>query len=314
MTIAPIHESVLLHESVDALILNREGIYVDGTFGRGGHSNKMLEQLSVAGRLYAFDKDEDAVACAADRFSNESRFKIFHSSFADMLGYLKSEGAYGKVDGILLDLGVSSPQLDEAERGFSFMRDGPLDMRMNHAQELTAAKWLKEADLSEIRYVLHVHGEERFAALIAKKIVERREAKPFLTTLDLAGFISEVVPKFDKKKHPATRSFQAIRIHINQELEDLKRLLDSAVELLNKDGRLVIISFHSLEDRIVKQFLRAQDKGPKLPRYLPITDAQIKRGPHLKIIGKAIKASDDEVSRNVRARSAIMRVARKVMS
>lgn len=303
------HCSVLLDESVEALAIKPDGVYVDGTFGRGGHSRKILESLSERGRLVVFDKDHEAVAYFEKHFANDERVSMHHCSFADMAAKLKERGLFGAVDGVLLDLGVSSPQLDEAQRGFSFLRDGPLDMRMGN-QGITAAQWLAEVSLSELRYVLKVYGEERFAALIAKKIVERREVEPFETTLDLAGFIEQVVPTRQKGKHPATRSFQAIRIHINAELDDLKGALDSVVGVLAESGRLAVISFHSLEDRIVKRFLKAQDQGPKLPRNIPINN--LVRDPHLQIKGKPIKASGNEVEQNVRSRSAVLRVAVKV--
>ena len=307
------HETVLLHEAVDALNIHADGLYVDGTFGRGGHSSRILQQLSETGRLYAFDKDAAAIAHAREKFAGERRLVMNHASFAELAQVMTAAGLAGQVDGILLDLGVSSPQLDEAERGFSFLRDGPLDMRMNQAQGQTAAEWLNSAEQHDIRHVLRVYGEENFAGLIAKKIVDRRVEKPFERTLDLANFIEAIVPKKGKQvKHPATRTFQAIRIFINGELDDLEQLLADVVPLLKVGGRLVVISFHSLEDRMVKQFVREQERGPQLPRNLPVMDSQIQRKPHLKSVGKVIKAGVDEVAANVRSRSAVMRVAEKV--
>ena len=306
------HETVLLREAVAALDIKADGIYVDGTLGRGGHSAQILAKLSHEGVLVACDKDQSAIEYARQRFPGESRLVFFHGSFADIKTCIASMGKLGAVDGILLDLGVSSPQLDEAERGFSFMRDGPLDMRMDQSSGITAAQWLNRAELSEIRHVLRVYGEERFAALIARHIVDRRQQRPFSGTLELAKLIADVVPTkaWEKGKHPATRSFQAIRIYINHELEDLQKLLADCIEILASGGRLVVISFHSLEDRIVKNFIRDQERGPQLPRSVPIIN--IVREPHVKSVGKAVRASETEVKANIRARSAIMRVAEKV--
>ncbi|CAA0083803.1 Ribosomal RNA small subunit methyltransferase H [BD1-7 clade bacterium] len=305
------HQSVLLQESVDALITKADGFYVDGTFGRGGHSRAILGSLGDNGRLLGFDKDPQAVEYAAAEISDD-RFELWHGSFAEMRQEVDARGQLGQLNGILLDLGVSSPQLDQADRGFSFMNDGPLDMRMDTSAGETAAEWLNRADQGDIRYVLKVYGEEKFAGLIAKKIVDRRDQQPFERTLDLADFIEQIIPKSVKlKKHAATRSFQAIRIHINQELDDLQRLLADVVDMLAPGGRLVVISFHSLEDRIVKQFIRAQERGPVIPRNIPIST--IARDPHLVSVGKAVKAADAEVSENVRSRSAIMRIAEKVL-
>lgn len=306
------HESVLLHEAVAALNINAVGVYVDGTFGRGGHSAAILRELGENGCLIVFDKDLAAQRHATERFGDEKRLVFCHASFAEMRTMLTQKGRLGQVDGVLLDLGVSSPQLDEGDRGFSFLRDGPLDMRMNQACGETAAEWLARASYEDIRHVLQKYGEEKFAALIAKRVVERRESKPFERTNDLAEFIRAVVPSraHEKGKHPATRTFQAIRIFINRELEDLESLLADINDILKVGGRLVVISFHSLEDRIVKHFIREQQRGPQLPRHIPIT--HIHREPHLVGVGKAIKASDQEVVANVRSRSAIMRVAEKV--
>lgn len=313
MTSPANHFSVLLDESIQGLAINPDGFYIDGTFGRGGHSQEVLKRLSDKGRLMVFDKDQQAKEYFEQHFAKDARVTFQQTSFANMLEVLKQQGLAEKVDGVLLDLGVSSPQLDQAERGFSFLRDGPLDMRMGQLQTQTAATWLAEAKQHEIKNVLRIFGEERFAPLIATKIVERRDKKPFTHTLDLAEFIRAVIPSSQHgNKHPATRSFQAIRIHINQELDDLKRLLDDAMEILAPKGRLVVISFHSLEDRLVKQFFRKQDKGPVIPRNIPITEFD--REPHLKIVGKAIKADASELEQNVRSRSAVMRIAEKVVA
>lgn len=308
------HETVLLQEAVAALDIKPGGIYVDGTFGRGGHAREILSHLSGDGMLIAFDKDQAAVEYAREAFAGEACLRLCHDSFAGMKAELARNDLLGRVDGILLDLGVSSPQLDEADRGFSFMRDGPLDMRMDRSRGESVASWLATATVAEIRHVLQVYGEERFAALIARKIVERRETKPFERTVDLAGFISAVIPARarEKNKHPATRSFQALRIFINRELDDLQKLLADVQDMLAPGGRLVVISFHSLEDRMVKRFIREQERGPQLPRHIPVTELQ--RGPHLKSVGKAVRAEKAEVDKNARSRSAIMRVAVKVSS
>ena len=311
------HYSVLLQESIDAMAVEAEGVYVDGTFGRGGHSKLLLSQLGENAQLIAFDKDIAAHDYAREVFSHEGRLHMVHDSFANMSAQLESRGLLGKVDGIMLDLGVSSPQLDEAERGFSFMHDGPLDMRMNQDQKLTAAIFIAEADVGEITRVLRVYGEEKFARLIASRVVEQREKKPFETTKQLADFIEAVIPTRaqrkkggGKKKHAATQSFQAIRIHVNDELADVERLLDDALSMLKIGGRLVVISFHSLEDRMVKRFIRAQEKGPEVPRHIPIIS--IARPEHFISVGKAIKAGEGELDENIRSRSAVLRIAEKV--
>lgn len=307
------HDSVLLEAAIKALAIKPDGLYVDGTFGRGGHSKEVLSHLSEQGQLWVFDKDLDAIA-VAEEMALDSRVKLHHGSFAEMALVLAEQGLAGKVDGILLDLGVSSPQLDQAERGFSFMRDGPLDMRMNQEQGRTAAEWINQAEQHDISRVLRVYGEEKFANLIAKHIVLQRVKKPFQRTLELANLIADVIPARAKErnKHPATRSFQALRIFINAELDDLQAVLNSSVETLAEAGRLVVISFHSLEDRLVKHFIREQEQGPEIPRYMPIQ--QLKREPHLVSVGKAIKADASELENNVRARSAVMRIAEKVVS
>ncbi len=307
------HESVLLSESLSALNINADGIYVDGTFGRGGHSAEILKQLSEKGRLIAFDKDPEAISYGEKIFADEKRLHLHHGSFSELKSVVEQIGKLGEVDGVLLDLGVSSPQLDEADRGFSFLRDGPLDMRMNNSEGETAAEWINSAEQQDIKYVLKVYGEENFAGLIAKKIIDRRQEKPFENTLDLASYIEAIVPKKGKqKKHPATRSFQAIRIYVNRELIDLENFLEDIVSVLKVGGRTTVISFHSLEDRIVKQFFKEQDRGPQLPKSIPIQE--LSRGPHLKIVSKAVKASAEEVDENVRSRSAVMRTAEKVAS
>lgn len=305
------HITVLLNEAVDALVLNPDGLYVDCTFGRGGHSRLILERLSDKGRLIGIDKDPRAIATAKELEKEDSRFSISHGSFADIERWVEQSGGGRPIAGVLMDLGVSSPQLDEAERGFSFMQDGPLDMRMNTEAGMTAAEWIASAKEEEMADVFYQFGEERYSRRIAKAIVNRRETEPFERTLDLAAVIKEAHPKWEKNKHPATRCFQAMRIFINNELGDLTDTLDIATRILTKSGRLVVISFHSLEDRMVKRFIRDKEKGPQLPPDIPIMEKDFPK--ELKHIGKAIKPSKEEVDRNVRSRSAVMRVAEKLL-
>lgn len=304
------HIPVLLTEAIDALITSPDGIYVDATFGRGSHSQAILNKLSPQGRLIAFDKDPASIAYAKQRIRDE-RFTIVHSSFANMQTILTDMQCAGKITGVLFDLGVSSPQLDQAERGFSFMRDGALDMRMNTSAGMTAAEWLATVDEVTLADVLYRYGDEKFSRRIARLIVETRDETPITTTLQLANLIIRALPKAPwKDKHPATRSFQAIRIFINQELTDLEKGLAQAFNLLALGGRLSVISFHSLEDRIVKQFIRDHEKGmDDLPRGLPIKEKAFKAT--LKSVGKPIKPSENEIDFNPRARSAILRVAEK---
>ncbi|WP_299582661.1 16S rRNA (cytosine(1402)-N(4))-methyltransferase RsmH [uncultured Microbulbifer sp.] len=303
-----LHRSVLLREAVDALVTDPEGFYVDGTFGRGGHSAAILEQLDPNGHLLAVDKDPQAIDYAHERFAGEARFSIWHGSFADM-DLAVAERA-GKVSGILLDLGVSSPQLDQAERGFSFMQDGPLDMRMDTSRGISAAQWVNTEAEAEMVRVFKEYGEERFARRIAAAIGRRRVETPFARTLDLAEVVKAANPAWEKGKHPATRVFQAIRIHVNGELDDLHNALEKSLQLLAPGGRLVIISFHSLEDRMVKRFIRDKERGPKLPRGLPVMDSEIIKT--LRSLGKAVKANTVEIDENLRSRSAVMRVAEKL--
>lgn len=305
------HITVLLNEAIESLVQNPDGFYVDGTFGRGGHTALILEQLSDKGQVMGIDKDPQAIAHAHTRFKNEPRFSIAHGSFAEMERFVTEAGFMGKVDGVLLDLGVSSPQLDDPERGFSFLQDGPLDMRMNPGVGESAAEWIARADEKEIADVIYLYGEERFSRRMARAIVETREETPITTTAQLAKIISEANPAWEKGKHPATRAFQAIRIFINKELEDLERCLDQALDVLAIGGRLVVISFHSLEDRIVKRFIRKHVKGDEhLPPGIPVTQDMLQQ--RLKNAGKAVKAGKREVSDNPRARSAVMRSAIKV--
>jgi 16S rRNA (cytosine1402-N4)-methyltransferase len=304
------HTSVLLHEAIDALVTDPDGFYVDGTFGRGGHTAELLERLSDMGSVLAIDKDPQAIAVGEARFAEDARLHLFHGSFAELQSVAADMNKAGDISGVLLDLGVSSPQLDEAERGFSFMRDGPLDMRMDTSKGLSAAEWIANADEQEIARVIKEYGEERFARRMASAVVKERSKAPITGTVQLAGILAAAHPAWERGKHPATKAFQAIRIFINRELEDLEDLLAQIVDSLKVGGRLVIISFHSLEDRRVKRFIRDQERGIKLPKNLPVRD--VERGVRLVKVGKAIKPADIEIDGNVRARSAVMRVAQKV--
>ncbi len=305
------HRTVLLDEAVDALVTRADGVYVDGTFGRGGHSRLVLERLSESGRLIAFDKDPLAIATAQQ--IADPRFGIVHESFASLRAAIAERGV-GRVSGVLLDLGISSPQIDDPERGFSFRADGPLDMRMDPTRGESAADWLARATVQELTEVIRDYGEERFAFQIAKALVARRAESdrlgPLVSTGELAQIVANVVKTREKGKDPATRTFQAIRIHINQELAELQVVLEAALSLLEQGGRLVVISFHSLEDRIVKRFMQAHASAPAVDRRLPIRAVDLP-SPPLKIIGRVF-ASDAEVAANPRARSAVMRVAERI--
>lgn len=303
------HETVLLAEAGDALVTADDGFYVDGTFGRGGHSRYLLDHLGARGRVLGIDKDPVAAEVAREFAMSEGRFEFFHGSFALLPHQLRGMGI-DAVDGILLDLGVSSPQLDDGERGFSFNHDGPLDMRMDTTRGETAAQWLAYAEAEDIAIVLKEYGEERFSRRIAGAIVKAREEAPIETTGRLAKIVSEANPKWEKHKHPATRSFQAIRIKINSELQDLQELLGLALDVLRVGGRLVVISFHSLEDRIVKRYMRDMARGQAFPRGVPVPESAMNK--RMKLVGKVVKASTEEVAQNVRARSAVMRVAEKI--
>jgi 16S rRNA (cytosine1402-N4)-methyltransferase len=304
------HQSVLLQESIDALAIKPDGIYVDGTFGRGGHSKAILNELSEKGRLLAIDKDTLAIAHAKHAFSQDKRFQIVQGSFANLTQFAKEAGIFGKIDGILLDLGVSSPQLDDPSRGFSFMQNGPLDMRMDPTQAMDASVYVNEAKAEDMAKVFREYGEERFAGRIARAIVEARKTAPIVTTSALAEIVKQANPKWEKHKHPATRVFQAIRIHINQELSDLRLGLEAAVDALAGGGRLVVISFHSLEDRLVKQFMRDKEIGIRPPKGVPVRDCDLPTC--FKRVGKAVKPKDEEIQQNVRSRSAILRIGEKI--
>jgi 16S rRNA (cytosine1402-N4)-methyltransferase len=306
------HITVLLDEAVEGLAVRADGCYVDGTFGRGGHSRLILHKLGPGGRLLGFDKDPLAIATGEALAAEDGRFVVVQRSFAELSDEAAVRGLAGSISGILLDLGVSSPQLDDPERGFSFLNDGPLDMRMNPDFGVSAADWIASADEDEIARVMKDYGEERFAKRMARAVVQRRAEQPFTRTADLAKVLTDANPAWEKGKNPATRAFQGIRIYVNNELGDLERGLEAALDTLEVGGRLVVISFHSLEDRIVKQFMKRQAKGEadKLPRDLPIIPKAFE--PRLKLIGKPVFASDAEVKANPRSRSAVMRIAEKL--
>ncbi|EGQ9206743.1 16S rRNA (cytosine(1402)-N(4))-methyltransferase RsmH [Vibrio cholerae] len=316
MTASFQHISVLLNESIEGLAIKPDGIYIDGTFGRGGHSRTILAQLGPQGRLYSIDRDPQAIAEAQK--IDDPRFTIIHGPFSGIAEYAQRYDLVGKVDGVLFDLGVSSPQLDDAERGFSFMKDGPLDMRMDPTSGMPVSEWLAQADLDDITWVIREFGEDKHARRIAKAIVEYRENElnePLTRTSQLAKLISDTAPKsFKEKKHPATRAFQAFRIYINSELEEIDTALRGASDILAPQGRLSVISFHSLEDRMVKRFMRKESQGPEVPHGLPLTQEQIRAlgSAKMKTVGKALKPSDQEVELNPRSRSSVLRVAEKL--
>ena len=304
------HTTVLLHEAVDALVVDPNGFYIDGTFGRGGHTAELLSKLSGQGSVVAIDKDPQAIAEGRARFSEDTRLQLVHGTFADLNEIVAQMGKTGELSGVLLDLGVSSPQIDQAERGFSFMRDGPLDMRMDTSKGLSAAEWIATAEEQEIARVIKEYGEERFARRMASAVIKEREKTPITRTVQLAGILAAAHPAWERGRHPATKAFQAIRIFINRELDDLEALLAQIIDTLKVGGRLVVISFHSLEDRRVKRFIRDQEQGIKLPKNLPIRD--VDRGVRLIKVGKAVKPAVSEVDGNVRSRSAVMRTAERV--
>jgi 16S rRNA (cytosine1402-N4)-methyltransferase len=304
------HQPVLLAEVLTGLSIKPDGIYVDGTFGRGGHAGAILAVLGPEGRLLAMDRDPEAIRSAEQQFGDDPRFEIEQGAFTMLSNMIAQRQLQGRVNGLLLDLGVSSPQLDDASRGFSFSEDGPLDMRMDPASGTSAAKWLETASESEISRVLKTYGEERFSRRIARSIVATRHEAPLQTTRQLAELVAAAVPVREKNKHPATRSFQAIRIFINSELDEITAVLDQVIEVLAPQGRLAVISFHSLEDRIVKRFIRDEYRGEQAPPELPL--AGMDYVPRLKPLGKAIRASEAEVHDNPRARSAVLRVAERL--
>ncbi|MDG6347870.1 16S rRNA (cytosine(1402)-N(4))-methyltransferase RsmH [Luteimonas sp. 8-5] len=300
------HLPVMFEEVLEGLAVKADGTYLDGTFGRGGHARGVLQRLGPGGRLLLMDKDPEAIATAEREFGADGRVAVFRGSFADLAHWDETAGG---LDGVLFDLGVSSPQLDVAERGFSFGKDGPLDMRMDPDGGESAAQWLARADEKEIADVLWTLGEERMSRRIARAIVAEREREPIVRTAQLAALIASVVPRGKEKIHPATRSFQAIRIHVNRELADLETGLEAAMQRLKAGGRLVVISFHSLEDRIAKQFIAARAKAPPANRRMPEPEPFT---PTLRAIGGARKAGEAELAANPRARSAVLRVAERL--
>jgi len=302
-----VHAAVLAQEAIEALNIRPDGTYVDCTFGRGGHSRLILERLGKGGRLVAIDRDPEAVRVG--RAVKDPRFTMLHGAFSQIGEILRGSGI-AEADGVLLDIGVSSPQLDDARRGFSFRYDAPLDMRMDPGHGISAAQWLATADEADIREVIRDHGEERFAKQIAAAIVAARARGPVDTTRQLAAIVAEAVPTREPRQDPATRTFQALRIHINQELEELSVVLPQCVALLKTGGRLVVISFHSLEDRIVKRFLRTQAQADALPARLPVRARDLPQ-PRMRLIGRAQRSNAAEVAANPRARSAVMRVAER---
>lgn len=306
-----VHQPVLLAEVIENLALRPDGTYIDATFGRGGYSQAILQQLGPEGRLIAIDKDPEAVQFAQQLLGHDKRFSIVHASFAELQVIASQYGVLGKVNGITLDLGVSSPQLEDAERGFSFLKDGPLDMRMDTSQGKTAAEWLAQEQEGKIAAVLRELGEERYARRIARAIVHEREQEPIRTTGRLAAIVRAANPAWEKHKHPATRVFQAIRIFINQELAELQTVLENLLAVLALGGRLAVVSFHSLEDRMVKRFIRRYSRDEELPVYLPVMSSQLK--PSLRSLGQAIKAKESELAVNPRSRSAVLRIAEKIV-
>ena len=303
------HQTVLLEEAVAGLITNPSGIYVDCTYGRGGHSQAIVNALAADGRLLVVDRDKVAIEHAEEKFKDDPRVMVAHGAFSQLGEFTQKHQLEG-LDGVLLDLGVSSPQLDDGERGFSFQQSGPLDMRMNQTEGQTAEEWLKVASQDQIIDVLKRYGEERYAKRIARNIVETRATSPINTTGKLVEICETSIPRKEKHKHPATRTFQAIRIQINHELDELESCLPEVMDLLNSGGRFVVISFHSLEDRIVKHFFRRMEKGDDLPSRLPIRDVELNR--RIRGLGKPMRASEAEIARNRRARSSIMRIAEKL--
>jgi len=302
------HTSVLLNEAINALNIAADGLYLDGTFGRGGHSKEILKELSDKGLLVCIDRDLSAIEYGQKIFSHEKPIQLVHTDFANALSSLQSQGLPEKFDGILYDLGVSSPQLDEPERGFSFLRDGPLDMRMDSSQGQTAAQLLAEIEEKDLANIIFRLGEEKFSRKIARAIIEKRAEEPLVSTAQLVALIEEVITRREKHKHPATRTFLALRMYINDELGQVEAMLPQAVKMLKPGGRLAIISFHSREDRIVKRFFKSLTVGPVLPKRLPIQEAF--QAP-IKLIGKAVKPSAAELHDNPRARSAILRIAER---
>lgn len=305
-----VHKPVFLNEVLDALAIRPDGCYVDCTFGRGGHSRAILQRLDSRGRLLAFDKDPEAIRHARNEFAGNKCFTCFPGSFTRLTGVIGELGLLGSIDGLLFDLGVSSPQLDDATRGFSFLKDGLLDMRMNPDEGFSAADWINKASEKELNGVLRSYGEERYAGRIARSIVRSRSKNAVTSTRQLSELIKAAVPSTERDKHPATRSFQAIRIHVNNELGELKTVLEQVTDVLRDGGRLAVISFHSGEDRIVKRFIRQQSRADPFPSYLPVSGCEIK--PRMKVIGQPVKTGKEAHQANPRSRSAVLRVAEKL--
>ena len=306
-----LHAPVMHDEVIASLEIKPKGNYVDGTYGRGGHARSILAALDEDGRLIVMDRDPEAIADARASLGEDGRVTIIHDDYANLRHCLDELGLLEKIDGILLDLGVSSPQLDDASRGFSFQHNGPLDMRMNPERGESAADWLAEADEAEIARVLWEYGEERQSRRIARKLVAERQQRAIEDTATLASIIGSVLPRPKNNRHPATRSFQAIRIHINEELTQVQRLLESVLDVLRIGGRLLVISFHSLEDRLIKRFIRLHSTPPRLPKGLPLRDSELDACLRLKSVGKAIRAGAQELAVNPRSRSAVLRVAER---
>lgn len=304
------HIPVLLNEAITGLNIKKNGIYIDGTFGRGGHSKAILKLLDERGCLFAIDRDLQAIDEIDSDFENDLRFELIKDEMSELKNIVKEKSLSGKIDGLLFDLGVSSPQLDQASRGFSFQKDGPLDMRMDTTKGITAAEWLSNVSEDQLRKVLFQYGEEKFSSRIARNIIKNRNITSLNTTFDLVNIITQAVPKMYFKKHPATKTFQAIRIYINDELSQIESALNASFEILRSGGRICVISFHSLEDRIVKRFIKNASLESKQYRGLP--NVPIEFQPKLKIIGKAVRASIDEIGMNVRSRSAVLRIAERI--
>ncbi len=295
---------------MEAMNLRQDGIYLDATFGRGGHSAAILERLGTGGRLLAMDRDPEAIAAARKMAANDSRLEVIDRRFGELRSELTERGLEGAIDGILFDLGLSSPQVDDSSRGFSFSGDGPLDMRMDPRKGISAAEWINKAPERELADVIFQYGEERHSRRIAARIIDERKSGPITTTGRLAAIVAAALPRRERHKHPATRSFQGIRIRVNEELDELHKGLAGALEVLRAGGLLAVISFHSLEDRIVKRFIADQARGDDFPRDLPVTKSQLRA--RIRPIGKSRRATAAEVARNPRARSAILRVAEKL--
>lgn len=306
------HISVLLAESIQGLAIDPSGIYIDATFGRGGHSRAILEQLNADGHLYALDRDPTAANSAQD-LANDPRFTFIHTAFSALPHIAAEHKLSGRIAGVLFDLGVSSPQLDNADRGFSFMNDGPLDMRMNPQEGVSAAEWLATTEMGEMARVFREYGEEKFAGRIARTICEKREQQSITRTHELAQLVSDASPKKERHKHPATRVFQAIRIAVNKELEEAELALEAAVQVLRPGGRLAVISFHSLEDRLTKRFMRRLSQRDEIPAGLPLREDQIPDNRKLKLMSKAIKPSAEEINMNPRCRSSVLRIAERLL-